>query len=76
MKLTKAALKAGDSVKAMFAQSTQFQDTYQDLWNFIGKVRLPQPFCPVIKFFKFEFRKKINKINSIFLRELKKSIAK
>ena len=46
-KLTKAALKATKSVKNMFSQNAQYQETYQDLWNFIGKVRLPHPFCPV-----------------------------
>ena len=47
IKLTNAALKATETVENMFSQNVQFQETYQDLWNFIGKVRLPQPYCPV-----------------------------
>ena len=47
IKLTNAALKAVERVEDIFSESAKFQETYQDLWNFIGKVRLPQPYCPV-----------------------------
>ena len=58
VKLTNAALKATESVKTLFSKNAKLKETYQDLWNFIGKVRLPQPYCPVnylkkSKFFLF-----------------------
>jgi hypothetical protein len=56
MKLTNAALKATESVKTLYTRNAKLQETYHDLWNFIGKVRLPQPYCPV------NYLKKIEKI--------------
>ena len=47
VKLTNAALTATESVKTMFSKNAKLQETYHDLWNFIGKVRLPQPYCSV-----------------------------
>ena len=47
VKLTNAALTAAESVKTMFSKNAKLQETYHDLWNFIGKVRIPQSYCPV-----------------------------
>jgi hypothetical protein len=40
-------------VENIFSENAKLQETYQDLWNFIGKVRLPQPYCPVNYLKKF-----------------------
>jgi hypothetical protein len=67
-KLAKVALNAAKKIATLYETNDEYQTLYGDIWKFVGKVRLPQPYCPVntfsILFFVFCYFAKFN-YNSI-----------
>lgn len=49
-KLATIALNAAKKIAVLYETNTEYKNVYPDIWKFIGKVRLPQPYCPVSNF--------------------------
>ena len=50
-KLATIALNAAKKIAVLYENNPEYKNVYPDIWKFIGKVRLPQPYCPVSNFF-------------------------
>lgn len=47
------SLKATEKLAEMYKNRDSYKNTFDDVWAFIGKVRLPPPFCPVNKVYVY-----------------------